>query len=431
MGTHEKVTNKRAVPSVARISFGGRLAVAALALGLIPGALSSGMFATSGANAAEVGVLPDGSLMPVSALLAPASVSSVGEWLATPPSTSTTISDGTLQPGVVVADSGADTGGSLLGIDDAVASSTANQLGIPAPALAAYQRAETVINAADPGCRLPWELLAAIGRVESDHGQFGGSTVGANGVVTPSIIGIPLNGSSGTSTIADTDDGSLDSDTQWDRAVGPMQFIPATWSSVGVDADGDDIRNPQDIDDAALAAAVYLCSGSGDLSTTDGQRSAIYRYNHSTSYVALVLSIMADYGSSAVTSVPVSFPNPTTPGSPPLTSPSPSPVQGTKKPNKPEPVTVALAGTRSHSGLWKRPQPASPPHRHSAPGGHRAQCPRSCRSMHQRGQGQQPVAHRRCLRPLRRRLHQLTPSGSALPPTRHSCCDFCGVSHSH
>ena len=46
----------------------------------------------------------------------------------------------------------------------------------------------------------------------------------------------------------------------YDRAVGPMQFIPSTWSVIGVDGDNDGKRNPQDIDDAALATAVYLCS---------------------------------------------------------------------------------------------------------------------------------------------------------------------------
>ena len=64
----------------------------------------------------------------------------------------------------------------------------------------------------------------------------------------------------------DTDAGQYDNDTRFDRAVGPMQFIPSTWSVVGVDGDSDGTRNPQDIDDAALATAVYLCSGDDDLS---------------------------------------------------------------------------------------------------------------------------------------------------------------------
>jgi len=83
-----------------------------------------------------------------------------------------------------------------------------------------------------------------------------------------------------------------------------MQFIPSTWSVVGVDADGDGKRDPQDVDDAALATAVYLCSGTDDLVTTAGQRSAIHRYNHSRSYVDLVLSIMEAYLDGDFTSVP-------------------------------------------------------------------------------------------------------------------------------
>ena len=174
-----------------------------------------------------------------------------------------------------------------------VGTSSANA--IPASALAAYQRAETVINAADKSCNLTWQLIAAIGRVESDHGRVGGGALDADGVARPRIIGPALNGRGNVSLINDTDAGVLDRDARFDRAVGPMQFLPSTWSVVGVDADNDGRRDPQDIDDAALATAVYLCSGSGDLSGTSGQRSAVHRYNHSASYVALVLSVMQDY----------------------------------------------------------------------------------------------------------------------------------------
>ena len=83
-----------------------------------------------------------------------------------------------------------------------------------------------------------------------------------------------------------------------------MQFIPSTWSGVGVDGDGDGVRNPQDIDDAALATAVYLCSGDEDLSTDAGQRAAVYRYNHSEEYVDLVLSIMRAYSTGDYAAVP-------------------------------------------------------------------------------------------------------------------------------
>ncbi len=166
---------------------------------------------------------------------------------------------------------------------------------IPSVALAAYQRAEAVINDADPGCQMPWELVAAIGRVESDHGRFGGSELDSTGVATPGIFGIALDGTHGTRAIPDTDGGRYDADTIWDRAVGPMQFIPSTWSVVGVDGDNDGRRDPQDIDDAALGAAVYLCSGEDDLSTDAGRRSAVHRYNHSESYVDSVLAVMDAY----------------------------------------------------------------------------------------------------------------------------------------
>ena len=69
-------------------------------------------------------------------------------------------------------------------------------------------------------------------------------------------------------------------------------------------ADGDGQRNPQDIDDAALATAVYLCSGSDDLATDAGQRAAVYRYNHSQEYVALVLAFYRAYVAGEFTAVP-------------------------------------------------------------------------------------------------------------------------------
>ena len=179
--------------------------------------------------------------------------------------------------------------------DSVVSGASSN--GIPSPALAAYQRGAQIIDAADTSCNIPWELIAAIGRVESDHGRYGGNTLTEDGVSKPGIYGIALNGKNGTQAINDTDGGQLDNDTVYDRAVGPMQFIPSTWQVVKVDADGDGKRNPQDIDDAALATSVYLCSGKDNLSTRQGQEAAVFRYNHSQDYVNLVLRLMEAYSS--------------------------------------------------------------------------------------------------------------------------------------
>ncbi len=226
------------------------------------------------AESTEQAQLPEGATVPDEAIEAPASVSSGDD----------------IAPGVA---------GDAQQI---LATSSTNA--IPAAALAAYQRAETVINAADKSCMLSWQLIAAIGRVESNHGRYGGNALDDQGVARPGIYGIALNGKNNTAKINDTDAGQYDNDLVYDRAVGPMQFIPSTWSTVGVDADGDGERNPQDIDDAALGTAVYLCSGSDDLSTVAGQRASVYRYNHSQSYVDLVLSIMNAYLDGDFTSIP-------------------------------------------------------------------------------------------------------------------------------
>jgi membrane-bound lytic murein transglycosylase B len=172
---------------------------------------------------------------------------------------------------------------------------TLDSSGIPVRALQGYRKAATLINSADPSCHIDWALLAAIGRVESDHGRFGGSQLNSAGVAQPAIIGMRLDGTNGTARILDTDGGRLDGDTVYDRAVGPMQFLPGTWAGVGVDANGDGVKNPENIDDAAAATAVYLCSGHTDLSVPADLRSSILRYNASDSYVQMVTSIANAY----------------------------------------------------------------------------------------------------------------------------------------
>src|SRR5919199_4494044 len=135
--------------------------------------------------------------------------------------------------------------------------------GIPIRVLKSYLAAAQQTARIDPGCHLSWSLLAGIGRVESDHGRFGGALVGANGVVSPAIYGPRLNGTGGFPFVHDTDGGRLDGDPASDRAVGPMQFLPGTWVGYAVDADGNGVKNPQDVDDASASAGHYLCSGGG------------------------------------------------------------------------------------------------------------------------------------------------------------------------
>ena len=78
---------------------------------------------------------------------------------------------------------------------------------------------ELYIVAADVCPGLPWTVIAGIGKVESDHGRFGGATIAPDGKVSPPIVGIALNGENNTARIDDTDDGILDGDSVFDRAV--------------------------------------------------------------------------------------------------------------------------------------------------------------------------------------------------------------------
>ncbi|WP_433268320.1 lytic transglycosylase domain-containing protein [Actinosynnema sp. CS-041913] len=156
---------------------------------------------------------------------------------------------------------------------------------IPTRALRAYAIADLVMQSSQPACRVSWATLAGIGRIESHHGTIGGLRLGEDGRPSKPIVGIPLDGSPGVKAIADSDGGVLDGDKTWDRAVGPMQFIPTTWARYATRANGDgNPPDPQNIDDAALAAARYLCSGGRDLNTGEGWWAAVMAYNNSVEY---------------------------------------------------------------------------------------------------------------------------------------------------
>jgi hypothetical protein len=98
-----------------------------------------------------------------------------------------------------------------------------------------------------------WYVLAAVGKVESNHGE----TMG------PSSAG----------------------------AMGPMQFLPSTWETAGVDGNGDGVANIMDPKDAIPAAARYLERGGAP---EDWYR-ALFTYNHADWYVLKVLGVAEGY----------------------------------------------------------------------------------------------------------------------------------------
>lgn len=174
------------------------------------------------------------------------------------------------------------------------AGQVSGRTGIPAVALQAYGYAELVLANTTPGCQLRWTTLAGIGKAESDHGRAH-ATLNADGKVSPPIIGPALTGTGSVRAVPDTDGGKLDGDPTWDHAVGPMQFIPATWTQYAVDADRDGVADPQDIDDAALAAARYLCAGDRNLAEPGGWWAAVLAYNTVQQYANEVFDAAEDY----------------------------------------------------------------------------------------------------------------------------------------
>lgn len=172
------------------------------------------------------------------------------------------------------------------------------RFGIPGIVLQAYKQAEQRMATAQPGCHLPWWLLAGVGKVESNHANDG--YVDSAGRTRRPILGPVLNGAHGFAAIHDTDGGKWDGDATWDRAVGPMQFIPSSWRRWAASG-----GNPNNVDDSALAAGRYLCAGGRDLSVPGRQADAVFAYNHSDSYVRLVLSWAHSYAGGGVVPIPV------------------------------------------------------------------------------------------------------------------------------
>jgi cell wall-associated NlpC family hydrolase len=118
---------------------------------------------------------------------------------------------------------------------------------------------------------LPWNVLAAVGKVETDHGRSREAGVQSG------------HNSAG--------------------AMGPMQFEPGSWSQYGVDGNGDGRKDVYDPADAIPSAATMLCADGAREGTDAGIRKALYAYNHANWYVDKVLAMAATYATSAPTQI--------------------------------------------------------------------------------------------------------------------------------
>ncbi|UYQ65296.1 lytic transglycosylase domain-containing protein [Streptomyces peucetius] len=237
---------------------------------------------------------------------------------------------------------------------------------LPATVFAAYRAAETELARSVPGCGLRWQLLAAIGQVES--GQARGGRVTADGATLSPILGPRLDGD-GFALIRDSDGGRYDGDTEYDRAVGPMQFIPSTWAYWGADGNGDGRHDPQNVFDAALAAGRYLCAGGRNLSDPSDLERSVLSYNHSTAYLRTVLAwytyylsghrVVPDAGGAVAESAGAperrGTPEQRTPRTP---TPSPTAAPTTPRPSAPAPGAPSPSPTKSAPA--GDPEPAEP-----------------------------------------------------------------------
>jgi len=135
---------------------------------------------------------------------------------------------------------------------------------------------------------LPWTVLAAIGSIESGHGE--GHVDPTTGDVVPHILGPALDGNNGFARISDPT-----SPDSWAHAEGPMQFLPSTWARWVRLAPGrpiGSVASAHNAWDSIWTAAAYLCGSAGHVIDV---RASILTYNHSDAYADKVLAKAAQY----------------------------------------------------------------------------------------------------------------------------------------
>jgi len=165
---------------------------------------------------------------------------------------------------------------------------------------------------------LPWQVLAAIGEMESNDGRS----------AAPSVHG----------------------PTAYGGAEGPMQFEPATFGAYAVRADPRHALSPFDPADAIYTAARMLCAAGGGSPGSAGLAQAVFTYNHAWWYVNQVMALAEQYSGSAARPLPSPSASP---------SASPSPTRKAVPVVRPGPVPSAPAADIAVVGLATPTAPAS------------------------------------------------------------------------
>jgi hypothetical protein len=245
-----------------------------------------------------------------------------------------------------------------------------SSLEIPGVVYDAYVNAAKEMGRYDPSCHLSWQDVAALGRIESDHARYANTSIAANGDTYPSILGPPLNGTGGNGSYRVPPGITWDGPGPWERAVGPMQFLPTTWLSIlslmpplpsGVPAD------PNNVYAATLAAGTYLClsAGPAGMGSRSGIMAAYYSYNHSASYVAEALANALAYGATITPAPTLADLNPPAPSGPPPVPPRsqrrpPAPARPKAKAGKPSALSSSTSPTATKPAAGPSTKPTAP-----------------------------------------------------------------------
>ena len=179
-------------------------------------------------------------------------------------------------------------------VDPGWLATVSRRTGIPAPALRAYARVQLDGSA---GCEVGWTTLAGIGWVESQHGTIGGRALRPSGRPSRPILGPALDGHGQFAAIQATPGSrAFHADWYWEHAVGPMQFLPASWRTWATDGDGDGSRRPgRPRRRGGHGRAVPLRRRRRPDHRGLGWQAAILSYNHAEEYVDAVRAAAMEY----------------------------------------------------------------------------------------------------------------------------------------
>lgn len=157
---------------------------------------------------------------------------------------------------------------------------------IPELVYYAYRAAEMQLAVSSPECALPWHLLAAVGRLTSDHGD-GGRTDVLGTLAAPKVAP--------------------------DGRIGPMLLPPAVWQEYAADGNADGATDPQNVFDSTLAAGAWMCSVGGPVRDGDGESRAVALFDSSPGFLADVREWSAKYAKAAQVAPAVPIPAPVPP----------------------------------------------------------------------------------------------------------------------